>query len=99
MKLIYEHGGFGRIIYSEGEYYHYNVDTAWGYKEWRNALPHVVPHACDGLLHRRHGKRYTAVSCLGYRQGRAILEERLQQPVLRRDGYLHDHEGGMSRMT
>ncbi len=30
-------------------------------------LAPCLPHACDGLLHRRHGKRYTAVSCLGYR--------------------------------
>ena len=37
MREIYKAGGFGKIIYSEGEYYHYAVEQIDSYKGWRLA--------------------------------------------------------------
>jgi predicted dehydrogenase len=67
-KLISEKGMFGKIVYSEGEYYHPNVDTAWGYKEWRNALPTMLyPTHATAYYIGVTGERYMSVSCHGER--------------------------------
>jgi len=41
MRQIYKAGGFGKHVYSEGEYYHYHDGTAPmpSYKGWRNGPP------------------------------------------------------------
>jgi len=39
MRKIYNADGFGKLVYSEGEYYHY-IDTPLdSYKEWRRGCP------------------------------------------------------------
>lgn len=101
MKLIYEHGGFGRIIYSEGEYYHYNVDTAWGWKEWRNALPPMFyPTHSTAYYIGVTRKRYTAVSCLGF-PGKAdrYSNNPYNNPFSDETALFETSEDGMSRMN
>jgi len=39
MRRIYHAGGFGRIIYSEGEYFHYGPTPLGSYKGWRVGCP------------------------------------------------------------
>ncbi|MHC4407025.1 MAG: Gfo/Idh/MocA family protein, partial [Planctomycetota bacterium] len=39
MRQIYRAGGFGRLIYSEGEYYHYLSKPIGSYKGWRIGSP------------------------------------------------------------
>ena len=39
MREIYKAGGFGKLVYSEGEYYHYGVSEIASYKNWRVGLP------------------------------------------------------------
>ncbi|MDP6720441.1 MAG: Gfo/Idh/MocA family oxidoreductase, partial [Pirellulaceae bacterium] len=39
MRQIYNAGGFGKLVYSEGEYYHYSVEQIDSYKGWRKGLP------------------------------------------------------------
>ncbi len=39
MREVYKAGGFGEIIYTEGEYYHYSEDPIPSYKDWRVGLP------------------------------------------------------------
>jgi hypothetical protein len=39
MREIYKAGGFGKMIYTEGEYYHYMDKHIGSYKDWRVALP------------------------------------------------------------
>ena len=101
MKLIYEHGGFGKIIYSEGEYYHYNVDTAWGYKEWRNALPPMFyPTHSTAYYVGVTRKRYTAVSCIGFRgKAERYSKNSYSNPFSDETALLATSEGGMSRMN
>jgi predicted dehydrogenase len=101
MKLIYEHGGFGKIIYSEGEYYHYDVDTAWGWKEWRNALPPMFysTHSTAYYIGVTQN-RYTTVSCLGFR-GKAdrYSNNSYNNPFSDETALFETSEGGMSRMN
>ncbi|POO76330.1 gfo/Idh/MocA family oxidoreductase, partial [Bacillus sp. MBGLi97] len=35
MRQIYQAGGFGKLIYSEGEYCHYQGTPIPSYKDWR----------------------------------------------------------------
>ena len=101
MRLIYEHGGFGKLIYSEGEYYHYNVDTAWGYKEWRNALPPMwYPTHSTAYYVGVTGKRYTAVSCLGFRgKAERYANNSYNNPFSDETALFTTSEGGMSRIN
>ena len=39
MRMIYNAGGFGKLVYSEGEYYHYANPISASYKNWRNGMP------------------------------------------------------------
>ncbi|HPO37855.1 MAG TPA: Gfo/Idh/MocA family oxidoreductase, partial [Kiritimatiellia bacterium] len=39
MREIFKAGGFGKLIYTEGEYYHYMDKHIGSYKDWRVALP------------------------------------------------------------
>jgi len=34
MGQIYQAGGFGKLIYSEGEYYHFHSRQIGSYKNW-----------------------------------------------------------------
>ena len=39
MRQIYNAGGLGQLVYSEGEYFHYMEEPIPSYKEWRVGLP------------------------------------------------------------
>ncbi len=101
MKLIYEHGGFGKIVYSEGEYYHYDVDTAWGWKEWRNALPPMFyPTHSTAYYIGVTRERYTAVSCLGSRgKAERYSNNTYNNPFSDETALFTTSEGGMSRIN
>lgn len=100
-KIIYEKGLFGKIVYSEGEYYHPHVDTAWGYMEWRNALPPMLyPTHATAYYVGVTGKRYTSVSCLGF-QGDAprYRNNSYNNPFSNETALFETSEGGMSRIN
>ena len=68
MRQIYHAGGFGRIVYSEGEYYHYLAKPIGSYKNWRIGSPPLwYPTHSTAYYIGVTGKRYTSVSCLGFR--------------------------------
>ncbi len=100
-KLIYEKGMFGKIVYSEGEYYHFNVDTAWGYKGWRNAIPPMFyPTHATAYYICVTRKRYSSVSCLGFR-GTAprYSNNPYNNPFNSETALFETTEGGMSRIN
>jgi len=76
-RELYQAGAFGRLAYSEVEYYHPGiggrVDTAtrWmGLKNWRYGLPPMLySHHALGLAVGVTGERIAKVSCLGQRIG------------------------------
>lgn len=100
-KLIYEKGMFGKIVYSEGEYYHPHVDTAWGYKEWRNALPPMLyPTHATAYYIGVTRKRYKSVSCLGF-PGDAprYKNNSYNNPFSSETALFETSEDGMSRIN
>lgn len=67
-RHIYKAGGFGQMIYSEGEYYHYGCGTLEGYKNWRRGLPpQWYPTHSNAYYTCVTGNSYTRVSCVGRR--------------------------------
>ena len=69
MRKIFEAGGFGRHVYTEGEYFHY-----WGskgiasFRDWRKGLPpqYYPTHSNGFYTCTTHGA-FTEVTCIGIR--------------------------------
>ncbi len=66
MRKIYQAGGFGKMIYTEGEYYHYMVPPVDSYKGWRIGLPpQWYPTHSNAYYSCVTGGFFTTVSCIG----------------------------------
>ena len=53
MRQIYKTGGFGKLVYSEGEYWHYSEKGIDSYKGWRHGMPpSMVSNPFQRLLYR-----------------------------------------------
>ena len=102
MRKIYKAGGFGRLIYSEGEYYHYRATPIDSYKGWRIGMPPLwYPTHSTAYYVGVTGKRFTSVSCIGfnagfdaYKPGANKYDNHFTDEV----ALLETSEGGSSRM-
>jgi len=102
MHQIYKAGGFGRLIYSEGEYYHYHSTPIDSYKGWRIGMPPLwYPTHSTAYYVGVTGKRFTSVSCVGFNAG----FDAYKPGANRYDNHFTDEvalfetsEGGSSRM-
>jgi predicted dehydrogenase len=102
MRQIYNAGGFGRLIYSEGEYYHYRSTPIDSYKGWRIGMPPLwYPTHSTAYYVGVTGKRFTSVSCVGfsadfdaYKPGANRYDNRFTDEV----ALFKTSEGGSSRM-
>jgi predicted dehydrogenase len=66
MKQIYDAGGLGNLVYTEGEYYHYMNEPLDSYKDWRVGLPPQYYPTHSNAYHLAvSGESFTEVSCLG----------------------------------
>ena len=66
MQQIYKAGGFGKLVYSEGEYYHYMEQPIDSYKGWRIGLPpQWYPTHSNAYYIGVTGGTFTEVSCIG----------------------------------
>ncbi|MDO5552771.1 MAG: Gfo/Idh/MocA family oxidoreductase [Planctomycetia bacterium] len=66
-RLIYQAGGFGKMNYTEGEYFHYSVGTTDSYKGWRIGLPpQWYPTHSNAYYTCVTGGSFTEVSCFGH---------------------------------
>jgi predicted dehydrogenase len=66
MRKIYEAGGFGKIVYSEGEYFHYMSEPIDSYKGWRIGLPpQWYPTHSNAYYVGVNDGCFTEVSCQG----------------------------------
>ena len=66
MRAIYEAGGFGRMLYTEGEYYHYMETPIDSFKDWRVGLPpQFYPTHSNSYYVDVTGGSFTEVSCMG----------------------------------
>lgn len=66
MRRIYAAGGLGKLVYSEGEYYHYMPEPIPSYKDWRVGLPpQWYPTHSNAYYIGVTGCSFTEVSCMG----------------------------------
>jgi predicted dehydrogenase len=67
MRQIYRAGGFGRLIYSEGEYYHFHSQQIGSYKNWRvGCIPLWYPTHSAAYYVGVTNQSFTSVSCTGF---------------------------------
>ncbi len=103
MRQVYRAGGFGRLVYSEGEYYHYLTAPIDSYKGWRIGCPPLwYPTHSTAYYVGVTGRRFTAVSCGGFRDGRAPYADgknQYQNPFADEIALFQTSEGGTSRMS
>jgi predicted dehydrogenase len=102
MRQIYRTGGFGRLIYSEGEYFHYSPTPIPSYKNWRVGCPPLwYPTHSTAYYVGVTGKRFTSVSCVGFRGSLAAFQpgaNKYNNPFTDEVALFQTSEGGASRM-
>jgi len=102
MHRIYEAGGFGKLVYSEGEYYHYACAVIDSYKGWRIGMPpQYYPTHSNAYQVGVDGSSFTEVSCMGMPSIREELQpanNRYKNPFGTEIALFRTSEGGMSRM-
>jgi len=105
MRTIYRAGGFGRLVYSEGEYYHYSsaLSSIGSYKDWRVGLPPLwYPTHSTAYYVGVTGKRFTSVSCRGVRGVAPKYQpggNRYNNPFADEIALFQTSEGGVARMS
>ena len=105
MRRIYQAGGFGKLMYAEGEYYHYSppgkpIDS---YKGWRIGMPPQWYPTHGNAYYNcvTHGS-FTSVSCLGMPSTDPVrLPENnvYKNPFGTEIALFRTSEGGMARMN
>ncbi len=102
MRQIYRAGGFGQMVYSEGEYFHYACSVIDSYKGWRIGLPpQWYPTHSNAYYVGVTGGSFTEVSCMGMPSIRDELQprnNRYQNPFGTEIALFRTSEGGMARM-
>lgn len=103
MRKIYEADGLGKLIYSEGEYYHYMDKALPSYLDWRVGLPPqwYPTHSSAYDICVSNGS-FTGVSCLGMPSNVEHLKPENNQyknPFGSEIALFRTSEGGMSRMA
>jgi predicted dehydrogenase len=102
MRQIYRAGGFGRLVYSEGEYFHYSPTPIGSYKDWRVGSPPLwYPTHSTAYYVGVTGQRFTSVSCLGFRGKFEAFQpgaNRYKNHFTDEFALFETSEGGISRM-
>ena len=103
MRQIYNADGFGKLIYSEGEYFHYLPTVLDSFKGWRVGLPpQFYPTHSNGYYVCVTGGSFTEVSCMG---NRSIVPQFQPENNPYKNSFgsevalFRTSEGGMARMT
>jgi hypothetical protein len=103
MRQIYSAGGLGKLIYSEGEYYHYMDKALPSYLDWRVGLPpQWYPTHSNAYDICVASTSFTEVSCLGMPSTINHLKPEnniYKNPFGTEIALFRTSEGGMSRMA
>jgi len=103
MRQIYNAGGFGKLVYSEGEYYHYTKNPIASYKDWRvGGPPQWYPTHSNAYYVGVTGGSFTEVCCMGMPSLTPWLQaenNRYKNPFGTEIATFRTSEGGMSRMA
>ncbi len=68
MRVAYESGALGKIIYAEGQYYHYFPTPLASYGKWRTGIPPMwYPTHSTAYYVAVTGQSFTKVSCQGFK--------------------------------
>ncbi len=102
MRQIYQAGGFGKLIYSEGEYYHFHSRQIGSYKDWRvGCIPLWYPTHSTAYYVGVTDKPFTSVSCTGSNAGFPSYQpgaNRYNNLFTDQIALFETAEGGTSRM-
>jgi len=103
MRELYRAGVFGKMVYSEGEYYHYMDTPIDSYKGWRIGLPpQWYPTHSNAYYTCVTGGSFTEVSCMAIP---SLIPEfqpdknAYKNPFATEVALLRTSEGGMARMA
>ena len=103
MRKVFDAGEFGKMVYSEGEYYHYMEEPIDSFKGWRIGLPpQYYPTHSNAYHVGVTGESFTEVSCLGMPSIVSHLQpanNRYQNPFGTEIALFRTSGGGMARMA
>jgi len=102
MRQLYMAGCFGKLVYAEGEYWHYSEKGIDSYKNWRHGMPEQwYPTHSDAYYIGVTNGTFLDVSCLGMK---STMERFLpgnnvyNNPFATEISLYRTSEGGMARM-
>ena len=103
MRTLYKAGAFGKLVYSEGQYYHYFPTPLAAYQEWRTGIPPMwYPTHSTAYYVAVTGGSFTEVSCQGFRGQIPQFQpdaNHFQNPFDSEVALFRTSEGGSSRMS
>jgi predicted dehydrogenase len=103
MRQIYRAGGFGKLVYSEGEYYHNGCALLPSFRDWRIGMPpQWYPTHSNAFYVCVTGGSFTEVSCMGMPSLRKELQSannRYKNSFGTEIALFRTSDGGMSRMA
>lgn len=103
MRQVYQAGGFGKLIYSEGEYCHEGCASIPGYRDWRKGFPpQWYPTHSNAFYVCVTGGSFTEVSCLAVPSRLKELQpenNRYNNRFGTEIALMRTSEGGMARMA
>ena len=106
MRKIYQAGGFGKVVYTEGEYYHgqplfppADYKGIGSYNGWRNQGPPQWYCTHSNAYHTGiTDGTFTEVSCIGFLSGKDPKSNPYNNPFNAEVAMFRTSEGAMSRM-
>lgn len=103
MREMYEAGTLGKLIHSEGEYYHYMPKPLASYQGWRTGLPpQFYPTHSNAYYICVTGGSFTEVSCIGMPSEIHQYQpanNTYKNPFGTEIALLRTSDGGMARMA
>ncbi len=102
MREMYRSGALGKVIYAEGEYWHYFGTPLAAHESWRTGLPpQWYPTHSNAYYVGVTGGSFTEVSCMGFPSPIEHLKaenNRFGNPFGTEIALFRTNEGGMARM-
>lgn len=103
MRQIYQAGGLGKLLYSEGEYFHYMEESLPSYKGWRIGVPpQFYPTHSNAYYIGVTSGSFTEVSCIGMNsllKDFQIESNSYKNTFATEVAMFRTSEGGVSRMA
>ena len=100
MRQLYKAGVLGKIVYAEGEYWHYSEKGTDSFNNWRYGMPpQWYPTHSDAYYVGVTDGSFTEVSCLGSPGSMERYQNnQYNNPFATQISFYRTSEGGMARM-